>query len=294
MLLATLDAGCGRSGDPSGTTRSIAASSAVEGRPGRGTPCGALGCRQYGSTADAFLDALASNPLVLAVGEVHAPSGATVRSAARRFSEDLLPLLAGRASDLLLESMLPPKGCQPESVEARSKQRVITSRQAPTDQGEYVALGERARTFGLVPDMLRPDCADIDVMRGLEADDAIGATLEVIARLTAGQAKALVRRDALSDTDRGKMVVIYGGALHNDLAPRPEAARWSYAPELSAYVQGRFVALDLIVPEFIRDDETWRALPWWPAYQVERLGSRPTLLQSGERSFVLVFAKTPP
>lgn len=269
-----------------------AGASGGDARSGHGTPCGALGCTQYSSPADAFLDAIAGRPLVLAIGEAHAPKGATVPSAARRFTEDLLPLLAGRASDLLLEAMLAPGGCVEESRQAQSEQRPVTSRQAPTDQSEYVSMGERARSLGLYPDMLRPDCADIDAMRGLDGGDALGATLETVARLAAAQAKVLVSRDARSDADRERMVVIYGGALHNDLAPRPEAARWTYAPDLSAYVQGRFVSLDLIVPEFIRDDPTWRSLPWWPVYRVERLGDKPTLFRTGERSFVLIFART--
>jgi hypothetical protein len=257
-----------------------------------GTPCGALGCTQYDSPADAFLDAIESQPLVLGLGEAHAPKGAKVPSAARRFTEDLLPLLAGRASDLLLESMMPPGACRAAAVEARSKERIVTSHQAPTDQNEYLAMGERARTFGVVPDLLRPDCADIEAMRAQDGSDSIDATLEIIGRLTTTQAKTLVVRDSRSDADRGKMVVIYGGALHNDLSPRPQAARWSYAPALSAFVHGRFIALDLIVPEFIRDDDAWRALPWWPLYQPERLGDRSTLFRTDDHSFVLVFPRT--
>lgn len=303
VLLAALGLACDRRASaPAALRPSPSAQTREAGRtevtPRRGTPCGALGCTQYASAEEAFLDVIAQSPQVLAVGEAHAPrnatdgGGAKVPSAARRFTEDLLPLLAGRASDLLLESMLAPTGCVAAANEARSKERVVRSEQAPTNQSEYIAMGERARDFGLVPDMLRPDCADIDAMRGVDAGDAIGATLEIIARLTESQAKALVKRDARSDADRGKMVVIYGGALHNDLAPRAGAARWSYAGALSAYVQGSFVALDLIVPEFIRDDETWRSLPWWPAYQPDRLGNGSALFKTGDRSFVLVFART--
>jgi hypothetical protein len=188
--------------------------------------------------------------------------------------------------------MLPPGDCRAAAVEARSKERVVKSRQAPSNENEYLAMGERARSFGLVPDLLRPDCADIDAMRGEDGSDPMDATLEIIGRLTTTQAEALVLRDSRSDADLGKMVVIYGGALHNDLSPSPQAARWSYAPALSASVEGRFVALDLIVPEFIRDDETWRALPWWPLYRPERLGDKSTLFRTGDHSFVLVFPRT--
>jgi hypothetical protein len=123
-------------------------------------------------------------------------------------------------------------------------------------------------------------------------DEAIGASLELIARLTREQASRLVRRDARSDADAGKMVIIYGGLLHNDLAATGEAARWSYAPALDASVHGRLVAVDLVVPEFIGDDASWTSLPWRPYYDEARLGAKATLFRTGERSYVLVFPLT--
>jgi len=259
----------------------------------RGTPCGPLDCAQYDSPREAFADVLRLDPLVLGIGEAHAPKGATAPSAARRFTGELLPLLAGRASDLIVELMMPPRGCVDAAAEVRHEQQPVTSRQAPTDQGEYVSMGERARALGIVPDMLRPSCADLDAVR-TSGDDAIGASLSLIARLSDAQAERLVDRDARSDADRGKIVVLYGGMLHDDLRPPPGRADWSYAPRLDAHVGGRLVALDLVVPEYIGDDATWRALPWWSSYDRARLGGKTTLFRVGERSFVLVFPAARP
>jgi hypothetical protein len=233
------------------------------------------------------MDTLASGPLVVGVGEAHAPKGATVPSAAKRFTDELLPVLSGRASDLVVELMMPPTGCADAAAQVRAKQAVVTAKQAPTNQNEYVTMGTRARALGVVPDMLRPSCADMDAVR--DAGDPIDSSLVLIVHLCETQAKRLVDRDAQSDADQGKAVVLYGGALHNDLAPSPDAARWTYAPALDAYVQGRFVAVDLIVPEFIVDDETWRALPWYPHYDKAKLGAKTTLFRTGDKSFVLVF-----
>ena len=262
----------------------------------RGDPCGALECAQYDSAVDAFRVAVAGDAVVVGVGEAHAQKGATVPSSAARFTRDLLPLLQGRASDLLVELMMPPSGCGEATAEVHEKQAAATSRQAETNQNEYVAMGERARALGIVPDMLRPTCADLEGVRRA-GDDAIAASLALIARLSAAQAERLIDRDARTDADRGKMVVLYGGMIHNDLAPRPEAASWSYAPELARHaheVGGRFVAVSLVVPEFIGDDETWRALPWWSHYDRSRLGRRATLFRTGEASYVLVFPETRP
>jgi hypothetical protein len=297
LSLLLTAAGCGRRAAPgvhADTESSASSASPVPQRPEpdrvipAGAPCGDLECAQYDSPADAFHRAIAGEPLVVGVGEVHAPRGATVPSAAVRFTGDLLPLLAGLASDLLVELMMPPSGCVDAAVEVHAQQAVVRARQADNDQGEYLRMGERARSLAIVPDMLRPSCEDLDTMRG-DGASTIDVSLETIARLTVTQAKTLIARDARSDADSGKMVVVYGGALHNDLAPTGERARWSYAPDLDAYTHGRYVALDLVVPEFIGDDDVWRSLPWRAAYDAQRLGSKTTLFRVADRSFVLVF-----
>ncbi|MGH7293946.1 MAG: hypothetical protein ACRELB_03380, partial [Polyangiaceae bacterium] len=113
-----------------------------------GVPCGALGCLQFESPRDAFLAAIAGDARVVALGEAHAQKGATATSAAKRFTGELLPLLKGRASDLLVELMMPPRGCADAAAEVRQKQAPATSQQAPTNQNEYLAMGEAARGLG--------------------------------------------------------------------------------------------------------------------------------------------------
>jgi hypothetical protein len=293
-LLTLLSGACDRrpSASPSPSPASVPAlaASGVPALAG-GTPCGDLGCTQYDSPAKAFLAAIASDARVVAIGEAHAPKGAVAPSAAKRFTEELLPLLKGRASDLLVELMMPPKGCADAAAEVRQKQAPATSQQAPTNQNEYLVMGEQARALGIVPDMLRPSCADMDAVRDAGAD-AIEASLEMIAHLSAAQASKLLDRDARSEADQGKAVVVYGGMLHNDLDPAPERAKWSYATVLDAKTGGKLVAVDLVVPEFIVDDATWRALPWFSAYDRARLGSKTTLFRVGPKSFVLVFPDT--
>jgi hypothetical protein len=219
-----------------------------------------------------------------------------VPSAARRFAEDLLPAIAPRLSDLLVELMMPPTGCVDAVAQVRRAEEPVTSRHAETDADEYVRLGSKARQLGVVPDMLRPTCADMDAIEHASASDMIDLSLTTIGRLCGAQAARLADRDALSDADSGKIVALYGGALHNDLDPPPESARWSYAPELAAHVGGRFAAIDLVVPEFIGLDAIWARLAWWPHYDRGRMGRKATLFRTGPQSFVLIFpaAQPPP
>src|ERR1700686_3412487 len=96
-LLALSFLACDRGGAPapapaSASAPAPASASAPAPTHLRGTACGALGCLQYDSPGDAFLDAMADDALAVGIGEVHAPKGATVPSAVKRFTDDLLPL----------------------------------------------------------------------------------------------------------------------------------------------------------------------------------------------------------
>ena len=293
LLLLACDRHTALPAAPATSASAVASSDPSASSRSQGAPCGELSCTQFDSPRDALLAAIVGDVRVVALGEAHAPRGATAPSAAKRFTEDLLPLFAGRASDLLVELMMPPGGCAAAAAEVREKQAPATSQQAPTNQNEYLAMGERARALGIVPDMLRPSCADMDAVRDA-GDGAVEASLEMIAHLSTIQAERLLDRDARSDADRAKAVLVYGGMLHNDLDPPPRRAKWSYAPALEAKTGGELVAVDLVVPEFIVDDATWRAFPWFSRYDRARLGAKTTLFRLAERSFVLVFPETHP
>ncbi len=276
---------------PSPAVAPPAASSApAPAQAGGGVPCGPMRCAQYDTPAAAFLAAIEGAPRIVAVGEAHAPKGAKAPSSARRFTEEILPLLAGRASDLVVELMKPPTGCAPRVAEVREAQAPVTARQAATDQDEYLAMGEAARRLGVVPDLLRPTCADLDAISAA-GDDAVDASLRTIARLTAEKVKKLAERDRTSAADASKMVLSYGGAIHNDREPTAERRAWSFGPELDAYAGGRYVAVDVYVPEFIDGSELWTKQPWYTHYDAARMGDKATLFTVGERSYVLIMPR---
>ena len=68
-------------------------------------------------------------------------------------------------------------------------------------------------------------------------------------RLTGDQLRLKITK-ALAHP-KSRLVVSYGGALHNDLHPDGESAPYSFAPAVSAQVGGALVELDLYVPEYI-------------------------------------------
>lgn len=265
---------------------SVAADLGVTTRQG-GVACGQFGCALFDSPAAAFATVLATGPRVLGIGEAHAQKGSEgVESATHRFAA-MLPSLGGHATDLVLELWVGRTDCVEAERKVREKQKPVTEPQAESNQNEFVELATRAKELGIAPHVLRGTCKDYDeiVKAG---DDAIGVMLEKIAQITAVDVKKLLERPHRP----GDLILTYGGALHNDLAPRPGRETMSFGPELDRVTDGQYVELDLIVPEYIKDTDTWRALEWYPVYDRARFGDHAALFQLKPRSFVLIFPPT--
>lgn len=249
--------------------------------------CGEQGCLAFPSPEAAFSYVLQSAPRVLAVGEAHAQQGIRgVRSSTRRFAEQLLPMLSGKSKHLVIELLV--ANCQAKTVSGVAKtQAPVTENQAKGNQSEFVTLGKVAQRLGIEPQALAPSCKDYDAVVAA-GDDALSQLLTLIAEETRKSIEALLLRPESS----GQIVVTYGGALHNDLVPRSGQEAWSFGPALRDASGGKYVELDLIVPEFVKDSEAWRKLPWFAAFDREHLSDETLLYRPSPGSFALIFPKT--
>lgn len=270
--------------------------SAVAVPPGA-APCsepGGPACLRFPTPEEAFRWVLSRDPLVLAVGEAHAPKEMEniIPSSTRRFAESLLPILAPRSSDVVVELWAPDPKCTKAVKQVASAQRAVTDVQASSNQNEYVTLGTKAKDLGMTPWLLRPTCDDFSMLADA-GDDAMGAMLALVKRLTEARVSRLYERNKAQGAP-AKTVVAYGGALHNDLSPPDATREYSFGPALDRLTGGRYVELDIIVPEFVKRTPTWEKLPWYASFEAERARSgairSPMLYTPGKRSFVLVFA----
>ena len=254
-------------------------------------PCGEMGCLLYDTPEAAFAAILAENPLVLGIGESHAQKGKEgIPTATKRFTDRFLPMVAGKASDVVLEIWVSEGKCGKEKEAAvAEQQKPVTQGQAKTNQNEFVTLGDAAYALGVKPHILRASCADYDAIVKAGPDSVI-VMLEMIARLMDEKAKSLAARNA--NAGAGKMVLTYGGAIHNDLTARPGRETWTFGPDLSAATAERYVELDLVVPEFIQDNDAWKALPWMPHFKRDAHPTKTTVFRPAKGSFVLIFPRT--
>ena len=245
----------------------------------------AKGCLRFATPEDAFRHVLARNPKILGVGESHAPAEKEVSSATARFTNQLLPIVAPAASDIVVELWAPDPRCMKDVKAVASAQRPVVEAQAETNQNEYVVLGTKAKAAGMTPWLLRPTCDDFAMLADAGAD-SIGEMLGLVKRLTQQKLTQLHARSP------ERIVLAYGGALHNDLDPPAATRPYSFGPELDQLVSGAYVELDLIVPEFVKKTPVWEKLPWYASFDADRTTVETRLYQTGERSFVLVFPRT--
>lgn len=249
-----------------------------------------LECFRFVSNEDAFNWVLAHDPQILAIGEAHAQKGTEVASTTKRFTDALLPIVAPHASDLVVELWAPDPKCQKEVKAVASAQKPVTTAQASTNQNEYVTLGTKSKELGMTPWLLRPTCDDFTALANA-GEDAVGKMLALVKRLTQQKLGQLWERQKGAEAGKPKMVLAYGGAMHNDLFPAPETKEWTFGPELSTITSHRYVELDLIVPEAVKDTPTWQKLPWYAPHKADPgPKDRTTLYRNGDRSFTIMLA----
>lgn len=241
--------------------------------------CDPASWTSYASSKDAFASVLATNPRVLAVGETHARRGAAgVITATERFSADLLPLAQAKGARVLVVELLsPPSGCESDTKAVAAAQKPVVEQQDDQNQDRFIALGHRAKELGLTPLVLEPSCDEFASVRKA-GPDGVAAMLELIAQNTRAKLERL-----LAKTEPDETIVAYGGALHNNLG---EDAPFAFGEQLKNSTGNRYVAVDVIVPEYVADTDAWKKLPWYPCWpEISKAGA--ALLKGASNEFTL-------
>lgn len=242
-------------------------------------------CEVFDTPQAALARVLEENPAVLAVGETHAQIGSVTKTktTTSRFTNDLLPTLRGKTSDLVLELWVANGACAKRDAAAVKKvasaQHEVTRTQSPKDMTDFIALYNAARANDMKPHILVPACDEYAAIADAGAGD-VDAMLAMIARLSASEMNGVL--------ETAPFVVAYGGAMHNDLEPRHP--RWSFGPEMAAKTKDRYVELDLVSPELIGDSDSWQAQPWYPHFHPKAQGKKQTVLFTMRaHSYALIF-----
>jgi hypothetical protein len=240
----------------------------------------------FPSASAAVTAFLADASGVVAFGELH-QTGATagVRSTLSHFTDEILPALAPRTAHLIVETWMARGACGQKEAQVTEDVARTTERPAETEN-EIVRLLRRAKALGVAPHILDVDCDEYKVLAGaggaVDYDRLLTLTGEHLGRAVR-QALALPRPAGRP------WVVVYGGALHNDLYPDPATARYSFGPAIDALTNGAYREIDLYLPELVRALPALRAEPWYHAWRRAPRAAGVALIRRAPRSAVLLF-----
>jgi hypothetical protein len=254
------------------------------------SPDGPLVAEKFVSPAGAIRAFLGDATGVVAFGELHQTTKTTaVRSSIARFTDEILPAIAPRASHLIVESWVSRGECG-ETEKQVTKDVARTTERPVETEGEIVRLLRRAKELGIAPHLLDVDCHEYQSLvtrgGGVDYDRLLTMTGQHLGRAIA-QALALPR-----PPDR-PLVIVYGGALHNDLAPSAELAKYSFGPATDALTHGNYREVDLFVPELVDATPALRGERWYAAWEPVRGRAGTTLIRRQPRSAVLLFEDSP-
>lgn len=250
--------------------------------------------RRYPDAAAAILDLTPPGMRVLGFGELHVRADRVqARSALAVFTAEIMPVLADRVSDLVLETWIVDPRCKAKGAAASARIEQAMKRPAST-QAELAGQIGRAQGAGVKVHALRMTCADYDVVAPESGGIQAEALLSLVTRELGRIAKSAVAyRDAAAGPAR-PWVAVYGGALHNDLDPMRALAEWSYAGDVDAVTGGRFMEIDLIVPEFAAQDPASQPLAWFPLVRETPPGTGVVAWQRNDHSIVIILPRGAP
>jgi hypothetical protein len=233
--------------------------------------------RETANTADAIAMILAENPepLVYAIGEYHQTHNAIAStSPLTRFTREIVGLLEPRADHLVVEAWLDA------SCWGTTREQVFSATQrSEATQMEVMRLVQRSQRLHLQTHTLPMTCIEYDAVVDASGHVDFLLLLELITGKLADTTRSLLARD--------RAVIVYGGALHNDLYPRWPLESLSYAKSLSRELGGRVLEIDLVVPEVVATMEMIRSEPWFPLLG-RASPDRVIVWQRGPASYVVI------
>lgn len=234
-------------------------------------PVEAIPYREFPNTGAAIRTVLAEagNAQVYAIGEYHATGRLGTRAPITHFTDDIVGRLAPWADDLVVEAWF-DASCAGEDAVQSQIQAVTNRPPAAADLSDLAAA--KMPLHGLP-------------MTCIEHSSVLDpkGRVDFFRLLVMVTDKLRERTEQL--VARGRSVIVYGGALHNDLYPRWALDELSYAHALAK--QTTVLELDLVVPEVVLPMKVLWQEPWYPLLAKADPG-RVMLWERGPSSYVLI------
>jgi hypothetical protein len=228
---------------------------------------------------------LSHRPRVVGFGEYHQSAGGPpVMSSLARFRDQVLPAIAGASSELVVETWVEGAECSPATKQVTAEVKERIQRPAAVES-EILTLLAAARDLGLDRHVLEMSCAEIAALRSPATTDV---DFERLLGLITERLLAAASRALAGAPDGGGAVLVYGGSMHNDLFPYEGLEDYSYAARLAEATGGRFLEIDVFVPELIADSKLFAREPWFDVAHREARPDAVLVFERGPRSYVVI------
>ena len=227
------------------------------------------------------------HPRVIGFGEYHQQLHTErIRSTLSRFTAEVLPALAPRTSDLILETWLSEGGCgETEKAVVKEVDKVINRPKAAED--ESLAMLKRAMSLGVKPHVLQMSCADYDRVHISDGGLDYVAMLELVGQRLGDEVNKLVEKP---EAEGEKMIAVFCGAVHNDSNPEEDFASFSFGPR-AREAAGEYLEIDVYVPEFIEGSNIASSEPWYEQVMSRADPNKVSLTQVSKNSYILLLKK---
>jgi hypothetical protein len=244
--------------------------------------------RRYIDARSALTDIiLRENPTVIGFGEFHqSTTTRDIKSALARFEQELMPLIGSASSDLIVETWI-PRGCGQVEADVLEEMETVAQRPKQTEN-ETVQLIRTAEQLGVAPHILDVSCSQYQSLFDTSGEIDYLRMLELVGSLMGDKAaKALAYRQSHPVDGRWR-VLLYGGAIHNDLHFNEDWRGCTFGPKLNA-LGVKYLAIDLFVPEFIRSSPLVQNEPWYPLFEKNVSADHAVLIEKAPNSYIIIF-----
>jgi hypothetical protein len=273
------------------TTVGLIAAAAALARPAAPIPAAAVRAVKHGSAGAAIATLMPDPGGVIAFGELHQTRAtANVRSAIARFTDEILPVVAPHASHLIVETWITRGTCG--EAEAHVTEEVARTTERPVEtESEIMKLLRRAKELGVAPHVLDIGCDEYKVLAG-QGGTAGQVDYDKLLTITNTHLERAIGQGLLLPRASGRpLVIVYGGALHNDLFPDPTLAKYTFGRHVHAATRGAYREVDLYVPEMVDSTPALKVEPWYRAWQRAGAGASEVMIQRNPRSTIVVFKR---
>jgi len=273
------------------TAVGLIAAAAALARPAAPIPAAAVSAGKQASPGAAIATLMPDPGGVIAFGELHQTRAtANVRSAISRFTDEILPVVAPHASHLIVETWITRGDCG--EAEAHVTEEVARTTERPVEtESEIMKLLRRAKELGVAPHVLDIGCDEYKVLAE-QGGTAGQVDYDKLLTITNAHLERAIGQGLLLPRASGRpLVIVYGGALHNDLFPDPTLAKYTFGRHVHAATRGAYREVDLYVPEMVDSTPALKAEPWYRAWQRAGAGASDVIIQRSARSAIVVFRR---